>query len=1676
MPTALQLGLQKPSPPKKKPEEIGATAVGTAISPAAQPPHKPAQPLLDVGFGGSIEEFNNRVQQIITAHNKEFGFDPSPALTMDIARATIPGLDQMIPSLFQGHHAPREIGAFHKDVMQNPWEYMYQRSDGRIQMHNPFEQAISSYVPPALPAKHQISSQEFQVQASKYPMIAQGYLPVPGFHTFIQAIGRADAYEKNKSAGQVYGGFPRIAEQIRWSDKNTVKDTQEYLQKLRPEYFGDLPVDGNYNDSWVKATVQYMHDKAYWRDSLKKQAHENFLNVNDYIRADTAKNHFIKNHSMLSQLAASVPLTFWASNSGPDVLHELLKYLKGNSSDPVTAGLTGIIHTGKLVWNLAGGSFNQFFADATAMNSFLQNYQSGKTFEESVKRMNMEARRNPTLVRLIAPMAMEGAPEWMQALDEVATFGVLISSGKWTGTKIAANDRVAFMRHPWPKQSTEWAYNAVKKGDPLRVASRTLNGSGGEALVAHLQANPEMTLQEFRDEAQKIFSGESEVSKSPIFRDLRSKSYPTPRLAGRTQKQIGRQIGRMARDFEFNHKDTNHAIQYARAVAGGMRHAAPRGEVRKIFGPEGERFVENIYNWAQVNLKNTAVANKLADEALVLKVKGEAGISGLMDLQQKMVDLFHEANPEMARKGPIKIEAFDPLIESDLPGEFYFPAPELTSRAAKINAQLNKIGGVHRQIIVSGLPLVATSLFYKHAFADTLRRFASDTGQLLGLSAGGRAARTDLNSLLETDPALRRRYESALLAAKQGEFRWLTRAGHVEVESFKTGEHFSDPHYMLAAGKYLRRHLNDDALTAFLQSSKNDKEAIRKYIMGSKGIREGILYANPEYSKSLQELRDSIGAGQLSLDFKTMEQGEAYGIESNLVREQLAQDHAELIFHRYNEIQESLDSQGKTLEDARIASMQGDKNLGEWLKDHNIDLKVNQGKIEYQTGFDAVTQGIIKRLMAPNKWNRGKLYHYVLHETLSDLQNAGWNLKEAFPVASDIALQQTVYHMLDFSNMLQAEQDFRWISYFATKHRLYWTWIAKHFAQAPGHAALLKDMSDELNLDKGNFNFDIAGHGFTIPFGRLLWVNNREYPEISSLLQGIIGTGANIAKGEGTAALNTALTNLTSTSGNLLTRDDQMFMMTMRMVRMETGKHYTFESATSGMTAPAKYNFATRMLDYGLNHRKNGVLPPEEDAVKAAMLGSVMAEGWRANLPVPILEQVGKPKHVQQEFDEFNKIFGPKKKAEYLQNHPDLRDWFGISNPDTWWHNRPLWDKFQVAKDTAEKRKVVLWEQVYANNGIVTIKDEKEIQSISADLGKAINEIKKEDAQTWKGPGDPPWTTQFNGSPLSGNAFLHQVFKNISNQELDAHTVTKRIVNLRNERNWLAKHLDNHTLKDIGYTKEKALERLRQIGIITDPFRAYPITTPAKAQRMYTDMIKKYRLERDAKGEALKAPGVASQDKDRLYSEFRAWKDSHDHPVEITVGGKKFTFPSVVQIGYANLDGPTRQQALSGMAGADYMHLAKYELKMLGFENLPKGLGKGQTLYEQTLEQWHQDPNIAQVKAADRVYLAKAVDKYYPGFYKFWLMTEKPKISRLKLTSVYRSMEPAVKSLLDANLFSSAEAITKAIAANGNTTFYKKVWRNYVKTEFIPWMKDHPLVKHEVMILGGMDFLNTLVG
>jgi hypothetical protein len=222
------------------------------------------------------------------------------------------------------------------------------------------------------------------------------------------------------------------------------------------------------------------------------------------------------------------------------------------------------------------------------------------------------------------------------------------------------------------------------------------------------------------------------------------------------------------------------------------------------------------------------------------------------------------------------------------------------------------------------------------------------------------------------------------------------------------------------------------------------------------------------------------------------------------------------------------------------------------------------------------------------------------------------------------------------------------------------------------------------------------------------------------------------------------------------------------------------------------------------------------------------------------------------------------------------------------------------------------------------------------------------------------------------------------------------------------------------------------------------------------------------------ANNAASTDANAAHDALRAWKDSHDHPVVVTYKGHQIQFPSPVRVGWATLPPAQRRQALATAIAGNWAHVASYEKDFLGVKRAPD-VSEGWSVLQQVIDQYDSKPGNPPMSATTKMAAATALNKFYPGFLTDYNFSIQPKVNRFEYTDLYKTMPE--KALFDEYFGNLAKTIAAKIKADGQTTYYTRVWKQYVKTMW-PVLQQHPVLAREIANYGkggGLDFLNSLV-
>jgi hypothetical protein len=151
---------------------------------------------------------------------------------------------------------------------------------------------------------------------------------------------------------------------------------------------------------------------------------------------------------------------------------------------------------------------------------------------------------------------------------------------------------------------------------------------------------------------------------------------------------------------------------------------------------------------------------------------------------------------------------------------------------------------------------------------------------------------------------------------------------------------------------------------------------------------------------------------------------------------------------------------------------------------------------------------IVGKAMAANKWNRDVVFDHTFLREYNKMVKEGAEKAQAARTAATIAELNTSRIHFDLSNALAIEARHRWFAWFATKHRLYGTYMVKLAAERPmiaGAALQIKDWMEERNERMGVSNrydkFDLVvnigdGNQIRLNLAPIMWLS--EYPLESS--------------------------------------------------------------------------------------------------------------------------------------------------------------------------------------------------------------------------------------------------------------------------------------------------------------------------------------------------------------------------------------------------------------------------------------------------------------------------------------------------------------------------------------------------------------------------------------------------
>jgi len=1105
-------------------------------------------------------------------------------------------------------------------------------------------------------------------------------------------------------------------------------------------------------------------------------------------------------------------------------------------------------------------------------------------------------------------------------------------------------------------------------------------------------------------------------------------------------------------------------------------HASPRG----LRGLYDTGTPEALYNYVLKNFKDPELAGRVED-TFVRRAAVDDTV-GLKKLEADLDAAYWKRFPN--RKGkqsavPAALKDFEPVLETEAPQTFHFPSGGYRDPAQAADAwqrvaigwensakttgrALNSIAvALSRAILVTG-----GSLFYKHAIADTAKRVYVQGLDALRPNLLSADERIALNRLWDSNPTLRRRYGIAYKRNRDMEARYMISGpGREETPvDFQTGTPvrevngntvaMTDKQWQPAAGGYLRRRLDSEMLKAYRESqATGDWTALAKAILGHRYFRARFM---DELAPQIKVLKDEAASPQLTLP--------GAGRDYQQAVLDLAKDYAPKIAKEFQEVEQAAIQAGVTdpWTDAMaqirdVSPKRADAILGKWISDQGIDMPVRDGKVKEKAQgvgqrIDQATGKMLEGIMVANKWNRSQFFQREFERKWADMVNAGVDPVAAHNVAVDLADRMVKYHMFDFANRLGAEQDLRFLSYFATKHRLNWKWIATQLVRRPGMAAAIQDVSN--NLDQyGGFNFTLFGQQLSIPVARLFWVNSQQYPDASALV--LAGYAAAKALPHGIGAAATAGANAAGgTYGNVFTRQDQTAYLAIKSL-LAMGGNLTYSGAVEGLPDNLKRDIWHRldMFQFHYMATHHGVPAPEAEAVKAVMWDATANQFWLSTMILPVNGIPGIGAAHQQSHTPFNDpklaewyhITDPKAKYEFERKHPEVLNRFGLyTDPRLYTENQAAFYKMNQAirqRDLLRMQALDEAKRTGDAQAFMTVYDKT-----AADFGQVMTRLQAQ---------YPDWAKTLAADPLaSAQGELFKAFPNINRKDVLENVPSKDAAALG---------------KQVDYFKRLSIDQSLTASQRSDYLKAY---YDALAELSHVRSFPKNAAEatyvkvrnlRDAYTTWTNQQYAESKKLTGWHAEaFQAgyMYDREQRNMPITVDGLRFPGPAAMA--FWHYSQPQRDQKLSLWASDNWGHLAGYEKQLMGI-NSPPEITEAWYFFNLIVAEAHHKGQS--VSKSQRLWLAQQIAnggsgfKPHAGFAQDYAFSLKPKIVRYEATKPYRDMSAQARDEYNQLI---AQPAKKLLASGAKSREIHVAWSDYID-KLLPYMqKNAPELWHVV--------------
>lgn len=209
---------------------------------------------------------------------------------------------------------------------------------------------------------------------------------------------------------------------------------------------------------------------------------------------------------------------------------------------------------------------------------------------------------------------------------------------------------------------------------------------------------------------------------------------------------------------------------------------------------------------------------------------------------------------------------------------------------------------------------------------------------------------------------------------------------------------------------------------------------------------------------------------------------------------------------------------------------------------------------------------------------------------------------------------------------------------------------------------------------------------------------------------------------------------------------------------------------------------------------------------------------------------------------------------------------------------------------------------------------------------------------------------------------------------------------------------------------------------------------------------------------------------DTTEADLRAYDDAHDKPV--VIDGKRL--PSPVRFQYSEGSTSKQRAEIAAVASKNWENLTSAEKAILGKEVSP-AVQDGWRWYHQSVAATRKAND--EVTYDDKVEIAKAAQRYYPGFLQDWLWSQQSRAERLMLAPQYKTFPAELQQVVQLAK-GVGDALQQAridpdsdVSISGTT----RDWGDYVDTVLREWLKKKPAAQRALQPYG-KTFLKGLIG